>query len=72
MSNQKKRGGMPVKENLDGTCRFCAADYKLYCQSVHGCTGYVCTREKGHPGQHVACSSTAHDVQRWNKTAKEL
>lgn len=27
--------------------------------------GYVCTREAGHPGMHVACSAYRHRRREW-------
>jgi hypothetical protein len=30
-----------------------------------GSAGYECSREEGHPGPHVACGTTCHDLARW-------
>ncbi len=56
-----------VKPTLD-VCEFCApaenfTEDKLCPSSSR--RGFICTREKGHRGDHVACGTSEHMIDTW-------
>lgn len=48
-------------------CEFCGENQgDIYgCGAIHPATKGLCTRTKGHAGEHVACGTTDHDLKRW-------
>lgn len=43
------------------TCKFCGHG-KTACEAEIGDLLFLCTREQGHEGPHVACSISEHDL----------
>ena len=55
----------------DDCCQFCAKDDDDGCESIDRTPGrlpFLCTRNVGHKGKHVACDSIDHNIARWPKT----
>jgi hypothetical protein len=47
-------------------CRWCEGEQFVTdgCGAQHK-RGYICTREGGHEGKHVACTGHTHSTEEW-------
>ena len=57
------------------SCAYCAKDTDLWCTAQSPPFGrhtLTCTREKGHRGPHVACSSAEHGAGCWDDWGRFL
>lgn len=52
------------KASMDSEEEPCGLPIPIVMNALYGPTKIVfhCTREKGHPGEHVACGSPSHDI----------
>lgn len=72
MSDQttETRNVLDVAEDVAATrsheCPFCASgEEPNYCEAESAPDKFLCTREKGHDGPHVACGVSEHEIITW-------
>src|SRR5690606_14121368 len=51
-------------------CQYCAPLNVLTCQQM-SFSGYRCTREQGHKGDHVTCRYEVHNIYTWSQDPKQ-
>lgn len=52
----------------DTSCQACEPAYALdtnYCGKLDETETQVCTRERGHNGNHIACGILTHGIKYW-------
>ncbi|MCO4819812.1 MAG: hypothetical protein KC517_09320 [Bacteroidetes bacterium] len=66
---KKVKKKVETKQKKKLTCEFCvsAGDY---CKNEHKYPRWVCTREPGHSGDHIACGTTTHNLYRWKQVGE--
>jgi hypothetical protein len=64
-------GKEPLSVERPSVCAFCNHG-KTYCHNEAATNdetiikvAFYCTREQGHKGPHIACSSTEHNLKTW-------
>ena len=55
-----------LHDQIQDDCEYCEGDDSLCCDDINKEYGYVCSRAKGHEGDHIACGyDEGHVLAMW-------